>query len=444
MTGFADGFATGYGLVDRTLTERESAELRRQQLDQQDRQSHDALARQINSDAVQNTQFDKRIGLDQSRNESQEKYQQGSLDLQRQQHENQNNQFDKRIGLDNRKLGIEENIANAVITDKQTDNERENKKLGLEELKTKSVARTNDYTQKREQAKFEQEQRQIAAKNGLKFLNNFYDPNTGAFNPPTDPKNAEKLRQSVIDYSGIDPVDVYNNESQYHKSIADVQESFDSHVGETLDDPKSIGSVNTLFGGLIRTGIGEKVEGKGEVIDKQAHSILPHKVTPTKDNPSGIVYTIAVQTKYKKDGKEVVDNPGPMTELRSNDREVDPNIKTFTADQLFKATNALSATVDFISTHPQLRASLKQASKVAGEKSDKEIVYTQKLGPDGITLTKEPDAVFDKSDGSVSKYNKPVETETEKSTFDQLKAKYPDASDEDINNVLKEIRSNAK
>lgn len=350
MTGFAEGFASGYGLMDATLKNKRDEELKQKALDAENAKTASTAdsenkklgletikandARQHNTDII--NYYNENNKNDKARIDAQATYQKGELDIR----------------------GKANNIAA--------------QQAAMQSQLAKSTIDQNIIENQQKKLKLDQEKRIEEMSNAQRALVAYKSP-TG-INVPTDPAQFDEFSKLIKQGTGQSIDTIWRNKGVYAGAAQHLQKTFAEHNGSPINEsnePNAIKALNVAFKPMADVNIGEKNIKTGDVVlSKQFSDILPHDVPATADNPSGKVYTLGMQTTYKRpDGSTYTDKSSPMTELRSVNNDIDPNIKTFTQQQLFGLINGKTAMIDEIATNPIIQQHL---SKTIADNTPKE------------------------------------------------------------------------
>ncbi len=392
MTGFAEGFASGYGLMDATLQHQDEKKLKQQILDNENAHYADTSAREDRRDRASTDQFEKNYGL----RAAEQKATATHL-----------------INADN----VSQQNADSIEQSRKDTASYQQGSLGIQAMNARSNAakdaaaiNASNIQVKKDNLAMAQAIKEQEAKDARQYLfANHVDANGQLTNLPTTKEGSEKFIKAIDSGFGIDAHSIYKAPVESYKAVQTLQNSFKNHDGGEINaenDPDAINAINAIYGKQINNEIGKDTL-KGTIVKKSPYSIVPHDVAPTPDNPTGKVYSIGVKTTYKRDGKEYTDStPQPITQFRSDDKNLDPNARYFTPNQLLASINGHAAAVDFIAS-PQLKPVFEAAAarnKPKTENGDYKVVESQQISPDGMTIYKTPTGIIDQDTGRVTAY----------------------------------------
>ena len=373
--GFAEGFSSGYGLMDATLRNQREETLKKDELATRTAQNADANARD-----------DRRLGLAEvaqtdarNRDAATAKYQSDVL---------AGNQEEKKAMLGFRAQQSEEQASHnkdSLGLQKTT------AEAHLEQLKQQSLnqAQTvkNDNAQLEiNQAKEVRAKKEADQQDAVSDMHSNWTDASGNFDPKliaADPDAAKKLKIGL----NVDVEHMIPNRNEYHGAVQTVQNTMQNYDGQapitSKSDPKTMDGVNVIFGNQLKTNVGKTVPNMGVIVNTRAVGIYPHQGTATSDNPDGKIYTMDLINTYRgKDGKEF-DDPieAPLTQLRLNDNPLDP-VKGFTGAQLHGALQGNAAVIDGLINNPETVARWDREHKrnMPISKESKSIPYTDEDG----------------------------------------------------------------
>ena len=398
--GFAEGFSSGYGLMDSTINNQRNYQLKKQEM-------ADAKIKQANADAMANKEYGlKEIAQNDARqhNADWNAVQNKSAIIEAARNEMIANNQAGQLAVQQGQLGVQ-----------QQGNELEGQRNAVAKSQAESIIKQNDIENKTKQLAIDQATRLEDAGNAFKALGAYKLP-TGEYNIPNTREGYAKFSDLVKRATNQDMTTVARQAPEYSQATKTLQQAFLTHDGKPIDNqsnPNAINALNLVYDGQINTGIGEPTV-KGTVIKKEASDILPVNVPPTESNPSGKVYTIGIKTTYRgADGNIYTDStPSPMTQFRSNDKAADPNPRYFTDQQLFNSINAQSELLDTIATNPMVQQHVQRTMAENTPRSkdtkdtpaNKELIKAEATDADGNTIN-QPAGVFDKVSGEFKPLN---------------------------------------
>ena len=362
MTGFAEGFASGYGLMDATLKNKRDEEFKQKVLDAEN-------AKTESTSEIEN----KKLGLTSALNNAQITHYQ-NYDSNAKTHAENEAIKAKNEGLravnEGNRVATQDKLATAQINNQA----RDDALRGKQEDRLSKIADQENKIKDLEYNKAVREQQMVAAQQQLGAYRNA----DGSINIPTNPVDYDKFTGLVKEGFGQDVNEIARNKHIFAGAAQNLQKTFDTHAGEPIDEsnnPLAIKAMNVIFKPFADTNIGEINDKTGDkVISKKFSNILPVECgAPTPDDPTGTRYVLGMQTTYKRpDGSIYTDKPSPMTDLRSVNSDVDPNAKTFTRQQLFSLINGKTAMVDAIATSPEIQDHLNRMVDEGDVRKDKE------------------------------------------------------------------------
>ncbi|MEI6297277.1 MAG: hypothetical protein WCO84_06610 [bacterium] len=378
--GFAEGFSSGYGLMDATLKSKREEALKQDELAAKNAQAASTLDME-----------NRKLGLAEV---TQADTKQHRADVMGYYKDNlAGNLAEKQATLGYRTQESKERAAHdaASLGIQQTNADTNASQARASETRNAALSKQND-----SEIKIKEAEAESAAKAQTKLEAGQYaqanwmnsDGTLDGKAIAADPVNATKYLGDL----GVDMNHLGKNPELYHNAVQTLQNTFQGYDGKAPMDeatnPEAMDAFNTIFKGQLGTNIGKDVAGKGKIISTKATDILSHQGTPTQDNPSGMLYSIGLVNIYRgKDGKEHQDQTAaPLTQLRSNDNPDDP-ARGFTASQLHEALQGNAALIDGLISDPNVMGrwgNVVKRNLPKAEKGDKPDIKIEKTtSPEG-------------------------------------------------------------
>jgi hypothetical protein len=387
MTGFAEGFANGYGLIDTTMKNRDERNLKQAALDAEEAHYKDTKAQDekiYNRDAVYHKE-----GLDKITR-------------------------DEVLAADAVKKSDKQQIFANENTKKVTDSTISHQASVDASNKIQSIAAANASNASAGVSNFALQSAQIKKKadDSAQYIqNNFTTTDANNVMSIVAPKNDKEATTLLghLHNLGIDASSMAGNSEHFSNAINTMQHvAMDNSLIDT-HNPQVMEAANTVFGNAINQR-GKQTLADGRVIENRTiKSILVH---PSPDgNPANDQFTIDLNITGKDKNGKAFTYDSPMTQHRQPAEE-DPTKRVFTRDQMAKMVIGSNQAFNIINSNPDLKSRLTAAVKnnlPAKEKGDYDVVYEYVMSPDGLTLVKKATGLVNKKDGKTYAYNNPAD-----------------------------------
>lgn len=330
MTGFAEGFASGYGLVDATLHRRNMEDIEQQKLaDEKQRRSEDLAFR------------DKQ------------------LQAQTEQHKAENQYRDKTLT---------ENVRNNIATEEYNnkrllqDEAQSKRSYGLDAARTQAAIATSNAERVYADEKRNRESAQLRAQN--LFVT---DPKTGVSQLNLTPGNELNDLKDIQTAYGVNVQKISQDLGKYQQQVQTIKNALVDPRHWVQNKAGVIQSLNDLEGHDINKGLG-KYDGQdprlkgGDVVKKEIDDIYP--------SPDGQGFVFSIKSTIKK-GDQVFEDRGPMTQFRSSDPN-DNQVRVVPAGEIIKRVEGYDAIGKVLSVNPQFVASINNLTARQAQERDKD------------------------------------------------------------------------
>jgi len=335
MAGFAEGFASGYGLMDATLQHQKENQLKQKALDTEERHYKDTNEREARRDAQHAAEYDKNFGLQEKTHQATQAYYEGRI-----------KNDDAELQLKNRKQEADEKLNNA--------------ELGIKRLQAQgtlaSAQASINYhkaAQNAQEWELNQKKSLIDRQNAMQEIAlNHLDPKTRQFIDPKTPQEAARLME-LLPKAGVNVDSMLGNPKQHAESLSKLTElgklmptgAKDGYnVLTEKDNPEYFKAIHDVYGSQMTDQVGD---GNPSRIT----SIHSHQT------PNGIVYTLG---HTGADGTEQ-----PLSQYGDNTKT-----KWFTGDQFANSLIAHGQAFN-LSQKPQIQNLLGQLNNKEGKEEAK-------------------------------------------------------------------------
>ena len=294
MTGFAEGFANGYGLMDATLQHQHENKLKQQLIDKEEAHHADTVAREERRDKQHASEFTTTSGLQKAQQESQSKYQDSMAGVAKQNADSQEQSRKDTAEYQRGSLGIQSmNAASNAASDRAAIAAHRTEQ-SINEAKLKSLQNAEKYD------------------DAIKYFKiNHKDQDGGFINMPETPEQMNEFVTHAKN-AGIDINSMMNTHAyaQHLSNTANLLNDFHPNgkptdMVMTADQaPDQFKSVNHILEQEIN-----RLTGKKQEITA-IHSHIGH---PEFKGDDGVFYTFSTRDKDWKPQQITNPDGSPMT-----------------------------------------------------------------------------------------------------------------------------------